>query len=74
LNTIEFGVRGTLVMEPMGFTPGATENSALLQPGWSAQSLVATHAVFVGGVAVEITLTEIVEKPFSPFGRVPLLA
>jgi hypothetical protein len=74
LNIIEFGVRGTLMIEPIGFTPGATENIALLQPGWPAQPVVATHAVLAGGVAVDMTLTEIAENPFSPLGRAPSLA
>jgi hypothetical protein len=42
------GVRGKVRMVPMGLAPavagGATENSALLQPEASWQSVVATHA------------------------------
>jgi hypothetical protein len=74
LNIIEFGVRGTLAMAPIGVTPGVTEKIALLQPIWPAQPVVAAHAVKVGGVAVDVMSTEIAPNPISPFGNAPVLA
>ena len=43
---MELGVRGRLTMVPMGAVElGVTENSALVQPGAFAQSVVAAQAV-----------------------------
>ena len=67
---MEFGVRGTIALAPMGVVPGVTANAMLEQPGPVPHSVVAAHAVYVGGL-VDVMLAEITPYPGSPLGRFP---
>jgi hypothetical protein len=58
LNIMEFGVRGMLALAPMGVVPGVTANVMLAHPGPVPQSVVAAHAVYVGGL-VAVMVAEI---------------
>jgi hypothetical protein len=42
---MEFGVRGTVALAPMGVVPGVTAKVTLVQPEPLPQSVVAAHAV-----------------------------
>src|SRR5215471_6472499 len=71
---MEFGVLGNSTTVEVGVVPAVTLNIALVQSNAFPQSVVAAHAVGVGGL-VCVTLTAIAPNAcVSELGSTPLLA